>query len=518
MSQKQTSAVSKLIKKDDGLYYEGSSLTFRISGLTSYNLDRLKVTLRASATDKPEIFHIDTLDLYNSRSREAFAETCTKYLKVKTNLATIELNDLIVALEEERIAMQKRSGSVDVPEMSEADKKEALKVLKSGELIKRITEDFEAIGLIGERHNKLLGYLATVSRYLPDPVGVLILSRSGAGKTSLQDSICKFVPPEQTIQYTRLTGQSLFYRDENALKNKVLAIEEEEGMQDAMYSIRTLQSSQRLSIASTRTDAKSGKLSVDEYTVYGPVVVMISTTNPDALDPETRQRFLILTIDESEKQTKEILQMQRHRNTITGHKFSMDESNITKLHHNMHRLLKPLTPIFPDDLDIKYPYNRLQMRREQRKYLSLIKSITLLHQYQRETGTIERLDGTKVDYVLVTKEDVKLALELGRMVFHRNVDDVSPTGRTLLGHIATVVNDKVEAYSKQHPDESIMHNSVPFTRKELRDVIGWSEAQIRQNITPLVELGYLAVLQGQRGSAFRYVLLDDGNNDPVLAL
>ena len=78
----------------------------------------------------------------------------------------------------------------------------------------------------------------------------------------------------------------------------MLAIEEEDGMRDAMYSIKTLISSQKLSVAATRTDAKTGKFSVDEYTVTGPVVVMVSTTNPDALDDETKQRFLMLTIDE----------------------------------------------------------------------------------------------------------------------------------------------------------------------------------------------------------------------------
>jgi len=47
-------------------------------------------------------------------------------------------------------------------------------------------------------------------------------------------------------------------------------------MAEAMYSIKTLITSQKLSVAATRTDAKTGKLSVDEYTVYGPVVVMVS--------------------------------------------------------------------------------------------------------------------------------------------------------------------------------------------------------------------------------------------------
>jgi len=509
-----STTVSPLKQKPDGLHFVNQSLKFRITGLLPYNLDRLKITLKTSLPEKPDPFYIDTLDLYNGRSREAYAEACEKYLKVKQAVCMSDLNSLIGLLEHERVNMQEKKNRKQAPPMTEEEKKEALATLKSKGLMKRIVDDFVAIGLIGEKHNKLLGYLTAVSRLMPDPLGVLILSRSGAGKTSLQDAVCKFVPPESVIQYTRLTGQSLFYREQDALKNKVLAIEEEEGMYDAMYSIRTLQSSQKLSIASTRTDAKTGKMSVDEYTVYGPVVVMISTTSPEALDPETRQRFLILTIDESEEQTKHILRNQRMKNQFTWYKMTMDESSVLRLHHNMQRLLKPLTPIFPDGLDITYPCSRLQMRREQGKYLSLIKSITILHQHQRKKGTLKRADGTRVEYVLVDKKDVELALKLGRDLFYRNVDDVSPTGRALLAGIAELVQEKYEALKESDPKEEFLMSQIPFTRKELRERMGWSEAQVRRNIIHLVELGYLGMLKGRWGATYRYVMLDDGKNDP----
>ena len=305
-----TSPACRLSRSTEGLHFAGTNLVYRITGLTPYNLDRLRITLKANPPEEPTTFHIDTVDLYNSRSREMFAEACTKYLKAGQTAVMAELSQLIAALEAERIAMREQSNTIAVPAMTDEEKKEAFDTLKNKGLFERIVDDFATIGFIGEKQNKLLGYIAAVSRLQPDPLALLVLSRSGAGKTSLQDAVCKFVPPEAAIQYTRLTGQSLFYRDKNALKNKVLAIEEEDGMKDAMYSIKTLISSQKLSVAATRTDAKTGRFSVDEYTVTGPVVVMVSTTNPDALDDETKQRFLILTIDESPEQTKCILHAQ----------------------------------------------------------------------------------------------------------------------------------------------------------------------------------------------------------------
>jgi DNA primase len=509
-----TNQPCSLSRSTDGLQFAGTTLSYRITGLTAYNLDRLRVTLKANPADTPNTFHIDTVDLYNSRCREVFAEACVKYLKAQQSSVMAELSQLIAALEAERIAMREKGNVANVPAMSDEEKKEALETLKSKDLLKRIVSDFDGLGFIGEKCNKLLSYIATVSRLQPDPLALLILSRSGAGKTSLQDAVCKFVPPESAIQYTRLTGQSLFYRDQNALKNKVLAIEEEDGMREAMYSIKTLISSQKLSIAATRTDAKTGKFSVDEYTVYGPVVVMVSTTNPDALDDETKQRFLILTIDESPEQTKSILLAQITKNTHDWYQTTLDDSSIVKLHHNMQRLLKPLTVTFTRDLKLVWPYSRLQMRREQQKFVSLVKAITLLYQYQRKTGTMKRLDGTKLEYVQATQKDIDLALELSREVFARNVDDVSPTARKLLVCVIELVKEKYDGIKELDPKKDLFLYEIPFNRKELRERIGWSETQVRRNIDQLVELGYIGRINGRQGSTFRYLLLDDGSADP----
>ena len=81
-------------------------------------------------------------------------------------------------------------------------------------------------------------------------------------------------------------------------------------MQQAMYSIRTLLSSQRLTVHSLKTDQKSGELRAYENTVEGPASVMISTTNFAAFDHESVTRFFTLFLDESREQTQAILDYQ----------------------------------------------------------------------------------------------------------------------------------------------------------------------------------------------------------------
>ena len=87
-----------------------------------------------------------------------------------------------------------------------------------------ILTDLEAIGVTGEETNKLAGYLAAVSRKLDEPLSVLIQSRSAAGKSTLQDAVLSLVPDEDYVKYTRITDQALFYKDEDSLVHKILAI------------------------------------------------------------------------------------------------------------------------------------------------------------------------------------------------------------------------------------------------------------------------------------------------------
>jgi DNA primase len=121
-----------------------------------------------------------------------------------------------------------------------------------------------------------------------------------------------------------------------------------------------------------------------------------------------------------------------------------------------------------------------------------------------------------MEYVQATQADVDLALELGREAFARNVDDVSPIGRRLLAEIVQLVKEKYDDLRGGDAKSDLLMSEVPFTRKELRERIGWSETQVRRNIDHLVELGYLGRIAGRHGSTFRYVLLDTGEDDPIV--
>ncbi len=203
-----------------------------------------------------------------------------------------------------------------------------------------------------------MGYLAATSRKLTEPLSVLIQSRSAAGKSTLQDAIISLIPDEEYIKYTRVTDQALFYKEEDSLVHKILAIEEAEGMGGAAYSIRTIQSAKKITVAATGKDA-NGRMKTEEYTVNGPVCVMITTTATE-IDQETASRFIFLTIDESAAMTGAIHQRQREAETLAGLIREKKQHTVTRKHHAVQRMLMPLAVVNPYAEYLNYPSHSLR--------------------------------------------------------------------------------------------------------------------------------------------------------------
>ena len=130
--------------------------------------------------------------------------------------------------------------------------------------------DFERVGVVGEQTNCLVGYLAAVSRKLDRPLAVIVQSTSAAGKSALQEAVLAMVPEEERVQFSAMTGQSLFYMGESDLQHKVLAVAEEEGAERAAYALKLLQSEGELSIASTGKEPATGRSVTHSYRVRGP--------------------------------------------------------------------------------------------------------------------------------------------------------------------------------------------------------------------------------------------------------
>jgi len=509
-------------KTDSGFTIQYGERRYELKGITKEGV-KLKATIKAvkqrtddrtQSTDKQQLsgivnpvscirsqFHLDTVDLYSNRSRLFFAKACAVLFTEKEELITEDITRLIDLCESWRPSNTEQT---PIQRMTKTEEEEALELLKDTSLFNRILSDFETIGLTGEDANKLMGYIAATSRKLDEPLSVLIQSRSAAGKSTLQDAIIMLIPTEDYIKYTRLTGQALFYKEEDSLVHKLLAIEEEHGARDASYSIRNIQSSKYLSIAATGKDPVTGKLRTEEYRVKGPVALMITTTEVE-LDYETSNRFITLTIDESKEMTERILQKQREQETLEGLIKKAETERIIKRHHNAQRLLRPLQVINPYAGHLTYPSESLRARRDHKKYLGLIKAIAFIHQYQREIKSITH-NGEPLQYIEVIVEDIEKANRLAGETFGRSLDELSPPSRMLL----KMIREMVEARCKEL---KIDPRDYHFSRKDIRDWSRWSDFQIKCHIRQLEDLEYLYSITGKKGKEYVYELLYPGGGE-----
>jgi DNA primase catalytic core len=230
---------------------------YRVRGLernASFECLRVNVLASRAALDAlGEAVHVDTLDLYQARHRQAFIKAAAAELGVAEEIIKADLGKVLLALEaeQEQLLRAAQAPASSVVTMDEHDREAALALLRDPELLARVVEDFGRCGIVGERTNVLMGYLATVSRKLDRPLALLIQSTSAAGKSSLLDAVLKFVPDEDRIVYSAMTGQSLYYLGELDVKHRVLAIAEEQGAHRASYALKLLQSEGELTIAST---------------------------------------------------------------------------------------------------------------------------------------------------------------------------------------------------------------------------------------------------------------------------
>ncbi len=472
---------------------------YRVGGLEKNNsLEVMKVALRVS---HGEMFHLDSFDVLRDGERRRFIERAAEETNLEKDLIKRDLGKLLLALEQEQ--MNRLSSALNTEtrnqkhEMSPDEHTEALAFLKSPDLVEKIGETFDACGLVGETANRLAAYLACTSRKLDKPLAVIIQSTSAAGKSTLMESVLAMFPEEERVKYSAMTGQSLYYLGESDLKHKILAIVEEEGAEKASYALKLLQSEGELTIASTGKDPTTGRMETQEYHVEGPVMIFLTTTAID-IDEELQNRCLTLTVDESREQTERIHQLQRQARTLEGLRLKKKKQQLLALLRNAQRLLEPVDVVNPFADQLTFTAERTRTRRDHEKYLTLIDAIALLHQHQR--GMEKDDDGRS--FIRVTLDDIALANQLAPELLGRSLDELPPQTRRVLDAARQIVRERCEA-------EKTEASCCFFSRREIREKLGWSVTQIRVHLDRLRELEYIAARYGRPGSAFQYELLTD---------
>jgi hypothetical protein len=140
----------------------------------------------------------------------------------------------------------------------------------------------------------------------------------------------------------------------------------------------------------------------------------------------------------------------------------------------------------------------MRSRRDHLKYLTLIRAIALLHQYQRPLHKATFGHKT-ITYIEATLEDIEIANRLVEEVLGRSLDELQPQTRRLL----LLVNEAVERECQRL---KIDRCDFRFSRKDVRAWTAWTDSTLKRHLARLEDMEYLVVHRGGRGQTFVYEL------------
>jgi hypothetical protein len=243
-------------------------------------------------------------------------------------------------------------------------------------------------------------------------------------------------------------------------------------------------------------------LVTQQYRVEGPVMLCLTTTAID-VDEELVNRCLVLTINESREQTRRIQERQRRARTLAGLVATSEAQSVRELHQNAQRLLRPLAVVNPYAEQLTFLDDRTRTRRDHAKYLTLIEAIALVHQHQRAVRTTHA-GGKPLEYIEVELTDIELANRLAHDVLGRSLDELPPQTRRVLGLIESFVAETAAREAMKPAD-------VRFTRRQLRERCGMSDAAVRVHVERLLAMEYVRAAVGRNGQRFEYELAFDGD-------
>jgi hypothetical protein len=451
----------------------------------------LRVNVMVAAADR---FHLDTVDLYSAKQRAAYAEAAATELRCDRDSVKGELGRVLLVVEEAQAAVAAPVVSDAVPPMTTEQRHQALSLLCSPDLLDQVGQAFTTLGMVGERTSALTAWLTLTSRLSDRPLGAVVQSSSSAGKSTLADAALALMPDEAKVAYSAMTGQALYYLGETDLAHKVLSVAEEEGASRASYALKLLVSEGRLSIAAAGKDPTTGRLVTHTYEVTGPVALLMTTTAAE-LDEELANRLLVLAVDEGRHQTRAVHVAQRRAETLEGLVARQKRAEPVALHANAQRLLAPVAVVNPHAPTLSFSDRATRSRRDNAKYLGLIRAVALAHQHQRATKQVT-VEGRTVTYIEATEADVAVVDQLCGRVLGVTTDELSPVTRRLLDAIGSFVSGRGETV---------------FTRRELRHATGFGDTQLKVHLARLVDLEYVAAHRA--GPATCYELADTSGHE-----
>jgi hypothetical protein len=182
-------------------------------------------------------------------------------------------------------------------------RKQAMALLEDSRFLHLALRKTGEQGVVGELRNRLVIFLAALTKGLAKPVSVLIKGPRSTGKNNIIKAVINLLPPECLLPRSSLSRKALAY-GKDPLAGKVVYLYQLDGGRESQLLMRMLMSEGGL--AHEHTQVTEGKRTTQLNQREGTPVIL-STTTAETIYEDDETRFLSVRSDESAELTKEVV-------------------------------------------------------------------------------------------------------------------------------------------------------------------------------------------------------------------
>jgi len=347
------------------------------------------------------------------------------------------------------------------------------------DILERLVDDLERVGLVGEARGASVLYLCLTTRLFERPASLAFKGASSVGKSFTAESVLRFFPRSAYYELTAMSEKALAYSEE-PLQHRCLVLFEAAGMSGdfASYLIRSLLSENRLKyeFVEKTKDGLRARVIVKE----GPTSLLVTTTALK-LHPENETRVLSVPGNDTPEQTSNVLGV-----LANGETKPVDlerwRSLQTWLESGGREVFIPYAQVLAHEI----PPVAIRLRRDFGSLLSLIRAHALIHQVKRERDDKGRIIATLQDYAVVR--------DLVGDLLAEGVEATVPAS----------IRETVEAV--RYLIEYHAENGV--TVQSIANYLGLDKSSASRRARAALGRGYLENLESRKGRSWKYILAD----------
>lgn len=473
------------IHNDFKISYKAKTGTFYVRGTLPMDLGNMRIALQIveHGTAKKHRLKIDLFDTFNVQNQ---CKELVEKMGFDANLLEADLLLFTDILEEYRETLFNAeinpiTDQFSAKELTPQAHEKAIEFLSKNRLVESIDKLLEQSGIVGEEENRMLLFLLASSYKMPYPLHGLIQGTSGEGKSHLLNGMAECMPQEDVMNMTRITSKSLYHYRDKELINKLILIQDFDGLdEEAQFAFREMQSAKFLT-SSTVVKDMFGNTRGKMKKVLAHFASLTATTKAEVYY-DNMSRSVVLGVDESQEQTLRIIKAQNMK--IAGISDSENEQQAKQLLRNVMRVLKSYEVVNPYADKLMLPLEAKMLRRLNSQFQNFVSQITILHQYQRKTDAKGRL--------IATKEDVQKGVEIFFSSIIIKVDELDKSTRQFF--------ELLKGFVKSQPNGT----NHKFTAREIRQQLNISKTSNFKYIQILQELEYIQAVEGSVNKGFKY--------------